>query len=115
MIPGKHYSWPMMRKGKIIRDHRILEVGYEEGIRTFYKQMLIGDKSDNIEGIDGLGPVKSSKIIDPLETEQEMYSKVRELYNDDARFTINLDCLWIWRQLGITFTLRGEHLVGDCH
>jgi 5'-3' exonuclease len=113
MIPGKHYSWPMMRKGVVIRDHRILDVTYEQGIKTFYKQMLIGDTSDNINGVTGLGPAKSSKIIDPIETEKEMYAKVRELYNDDDRFACNLDCLWIWRQLGITFSLRGEHLVGS--
>ena len=50
MIPGKHYNW----------NKKIFEtVDLQTGIQHFYKQMLIGDSSDNIIGINGIGKVKS--------------------------------------------------------
>ena len=111
MIEGNHYSWPIMRKGIIIRDHSIVYVSYEEGIKHFYKQMLIGDIADNIIGVKGIGKVGAAKIIDPLQTEKEMYDVVLNLYtnSDDmynTRFHMNADCLWIWRSLGISFNVR---------
>lgn len=106
MIPGRHYSWEISRKGVIIREPEFTEVDYMSGIKHFYKQMLIGDTSDNIIGVQGLGKAKAAKLIDPLETEDEMKQLVRGLYNDDERFTMNADCLWIWRTLGITYSLR---------
>lgn len=113
MIPGKHYSWPITRKGVVVRDHIEKNVKYEEGIKHFFKQMLIGDKADNIIGVDKIGPVKASKIIDPLDTEKEMYNIVREMYQDDDRFNMNLDCLWIWRQIGVTYNVRILGQTGD--
>ncbi len=90
-IPGKHYNF-------------VKELFYEvtplEGLRFFYKQTLIGDTSDNIFGIKGLGPVKSSKLIDSLDQEEEMYWTCRKLYKNDERFHLNCKLLWILREEG---------------
>ena len=113
MIEGKHYSWPIVRKGKIIRDHSIVDVSYLDGIKHFYKQMLIGDTADNIVGVKGIGKVGAAKIIDPLDTEERMFNLVKQLYFDEiveeqgeSRFNMNANCLWIWRSLGINFSIR---------
>lgn len=106
MIPGKHFSWEISRKGVIIREPEFAEVSYMDGIKHFYKQMIIGDTSDNIFGVVGLGKAKAAKIIDPLETEDQMRTVVASLYNDDERFAMNADCLWIWRSLGVTYSIR---------
>lgn len=112
MIPGRHYSWPIMRKGKMVRDHMFHDVSELEGIRHFYSQMLIGDTADNIIGIDKIGKVKGPKIIAPFTEEKDMYDIVLGYYlQQDGhggfdRFTMNADCLWIWRSLGISYTLR---------
>lgn len=106
MIPGKHFSWEISRKGVILREPEFVEVSYMDGIKHFYKQMLIGDTSDNIFGVDGIGKAKAAKIIDPLSTEEEMRAVVKALYNDEERFNMNADCLWIWRSLGVTYSLR---------
>jgi 5'-3' exonuclease len=87
MVPGLHYNW---------NKRIIYEVSELDGLRFFYKQLLIGDKSDNIFGIEGIGPVKASKLIDHLHTESEMYNVVRNLYQNDERLCLNMECLWIW-------------------
>lgn len=91
MIPGKHYNW--------IRNE-FKEVTEYEGMSFFWKQMIIGDRSDNIIGINGLGPVKAERIISACQSEDEMFEAVLELYKDDNRFLRNANCLWIWRKEG---------------
>jgi hypothetical protein len=63
-IPGKHYNF--------VTDTDV-EQSEDDALRSFYKQLLMGDKTDNIPGIKGLGPKTAEKLIDPCETEIEMY------------------------------------------
>lgn len=91
-IPGMHYQWPIYNREGMF--HNVL---YLDGLKHFYKQMLIGDVSDNIKGVDGIGKVKASKLVDNCETEEEMMEIVCGLYKDPDRFQINADCLWIMR------------------
>lgn len=99
MVSGMHYSWPIVRKGEIVREGRIYEVSEIEGLRSFYRSILVGDRTDNIFGVDGIGKVKAAKEIDHLETEEEMFERVAELYNGDMdRLRVNGKCLWIMRE-----------------
>lgn len=110
-IPGKHFSWELTRKGKVVREKCFTEVSEIEGLKFFYKQLLIGDTSDNIKGVYKVGEKKADKIIDPLNDEQEMYETVLELYEgDEERLIRNADLLWIWRDYGITYSIRKEML-----
>jgi hypothetical protein len=103
MIPGNHFNW---------LHNEYSYVSELEGIKHFYKQMLIGDKSDNIFGVMGLGPVKASKYIDHLTDEQEMLDIVYHLYLEDAgRFLMNAQCLWIMQQEGETWLHRKTDLI----
>jgi 5'-3' exonuclease len=86
MIPGMHWNFVKLEKQR---------VSYMDGIRKFWKQMMIGDTSDNIYGIQGIGPKKAEKLIDWLDSEQEMFEVVYEKYNDPKRFVMNANCLWI--------------------
>mgnify|MGYP006286513281 CR=1 FL=1 len=92
-IPGLHYNF--VKK-------LIYEVSEEEGLKNFYKQILTGDRVDNIMGIKGYGPVKASKLIDPCKDEQEMFDVCVKAYNDDGqngveRVTENAHLLWLLR------------------
>ena len=101
MIPGVHFNW-----NKLEYTH----VDQFTGLRTFYKQMLIGDRSDNIFGVDKIGPVKAAKLIDHLTNEQEMLETVFELYNqDEERFIMNAQCLWIMQNKDETWAHRTLH------
>lgn len=91
MIPGMHYNF-VSGKGYYVNQSTAL--------RFFYKQMLIGDTSDHIFGIKGIGPVKAEKLLKDTKTEQEMFDIVYKLYNDPKRFVMNACCLWILRNKG---------------
>jgi 5'-3' exonuclease len=86
MIPGMHYNFV---KIKCILCNQLT------ALKFFYKQMLIGDTSDHIFGIKGIGPVKAEKLLKDTKTEQEMFDIVYKLYNDPKRFVMNACCLWI--------------------
>ena len=99
MIPGMHYSWPIVRKGAVVREGKIYEVSEIEGLRSFYRSLLVGDRTDNIFGVDGIGKVKAAQMIDNLETEEEMFERVAELYQGDMdRLLVNGKCLYIMRE-----------------
>lgn len=108
-IPGRHYRWEFSGTNggtAWTKPEEVLFVTPLDGIRSFYKQMLIGDTADNVHGVRGIGPKKADKLIDPLTDEQEMFDTVRDLYNDDKRFIINLDLLWILKKENECFTTR---------
>ena len=43
-------------------------------------QTLSGDKTDNIEGLVGVGPVTANKLLGDAETLEEMWAKVHAAY-----------------------------------
>jgi 5'-3' exonuclease len=87
-IPGKHYNF-------VKKIHQ--EVTHDQGLKALFIQSLVGDRSDNISGIGGIGPVKAEKVLGGLLPE-EYYEACRSLYNDDERFHLNMKLLYIWQK-----------------
>ena len=87
-IPGKHYNFVK----KVFQ-----EVTHDQGIKALYVQSLVGDRSDNIFGVQGIGPVKAEKALAELLPE-EYYEACRSLYNDDDRYHLNMKLLYIWQK-----------------
>jgi DNA polymerase-1 len=105
-LPGKHYQWEFSGRtnGKVwVKSEQRIFVTPLDGMRTFYRQLLIGDRADNVFGIDGIGPVKAAGHINHLTDEEEMYQVVKDLYNDDERFQKNCKLIWILREEDSTF------------
>lgn len=86
-IPGMHYH--------IVND--IFEdIEPSVAIRNFYSLMLVGDRSDNIEGVRGIGTVKAERLL-VGRNEHEMESIVRDHYGDYDRFLLNKKLLRVLR------------------
>lgn len=90
MIPGKHYNF--------VKDE-FYDVTEFDGLKHFYKQCLMGDRSDNIKGIEKIGTKKADKILAECETEKHLFDAVRNAYGNDEEFKMNAQVLWI-RQKG---------------
>ena len=98
-VPGQHYNF-------IKQEFKT--VSPKEGLFNFYWQTIMGDKSDNIFGFDGLArttvPKKLEYLYEEIQhasqmgTELDMLDIVRSKYNDDERLLMNCRCLWIQRE-----------------
>lgn len=74
--PSWHYRWPI--HGKEAEKYFIDEV---TAFRNFYKQLMVGDSTDNIQGIPGIGKAnKALKEVDKLTDEREMAEFVFQKY-----------------------------------
>jgi DNA polymerase-1 len=104
MIPGRHYNF--------VKDE-FQEVTNNSGMRHFYMQCLTGDRSDNIKGIEKIGPKKAEKILAGCVTEQEMFNAVREAYSNDEEFLMNGRVLWIRRKENEDWKDRFNELVQE--
>jgi hypothetical protein len=71
MIPGWHYNWRKKEK---------YWVGEEEAKLNFYKQLLTGDPTDNIQGCPKIGEKTAEKILSTCVTNKDMAEACRETY-----------------------------------
>jgi hypothetical protein len=100
MLRGDHYNF--------VKDERYF-ITEEEGIKNFYKQLLMGDRVDNIIGIKGIGTVKAERLLKECKNENEMYLAILEAYDGNAeRVLENGRLLWIRRQRNQLWTPPGS-------
>ena len=86
-----------MSEFNFVKDE-FITVTPESGMKHFYTQCLTGDRSDNIKGIEKIGPKKAEKILAGCVTEKEMFDAVRNAYSNDEEFIMNARVLWIRRK-----------------
>ena len=84
-IPGEHFNF--------VKDEFETVDPYSAAL-AFWTQMLVGDASDNVPGISGIGPVKAARALVGLSPE-EMEATTRNLYGDPEWFSLN------WRLLKV--------------
>lgn len=97
-IPGWHYNFV---------NGRLYNISELEGWRSFYTQCLVGDQVDNIDGCPGIGVVKSNRLLEGCQDENEMLKTVirsyQNAYPDDeavGRLWLAGNLLWIRRKPG---------------
>tara|TARA_R100000808_G_C2111609_1_gene125499 strand:+ start:193 stop:927 length:735 start_codon:yes stop_codon:yes gene_type:complete len=60
-------------------DGELVKVGKTHAYKSFIKQVLTGDASDNYKGCSGIGPVKASRLLDKVPV-KELWPVVVEAY-----------------------------------
>ena len=88
-LRGNH--WNFVKKEMTV-------VSEEEALKNFYRQVLTGDRVDNIIGLKGIGPVKADKILRECESAAEMYSACVQAYGSTERVIENCRLLWLRRE-----------------
>lgn len=94
-IPGLHFDFYTesheLINGQISKISRGLEViTIQEANLFFWSQMLIGDKSDNITGIKGIGKVKANKALDGnLNIEETVIEFYKNQHGEDWELEFN--------------------------
>ncbi len=97
MIPGKHYH---------IGTREVAEVSIFQAMKKFFTQVLTGDRTDNILGLRGIGPVKAEKILESRTNFAEMVYSVKDVYqkaNALDRLGETAELIWIRRIAGVPF------------
>jgi 5'-3' exonuclease len=97
-IAGHHFNWELRRLGVVIREKSIYTLTQEEADYWFFYQLLVGDTTDNIKGIPGIGPKKAAGILYGCETNQERYEAVADRYGSEEELDMNAQCVFIWRK-----------------
>lgn len=103
-VPGKHFNF-VKNEFTVVNDFF--------GLKHFYKQCLMGDRSDNVKGIYGIGDKKADKILLYCTNEQELFDAVREAYSNDEEFLMNARVLWIRRISNEDYKTHFERLINE--
>lgn len=91
MIPGMHYN---------IAKKEMSKVSIQQAHTNFWMQVLTGDRTDNIIGLLGIGPVKAAKILERVHACRMQSIAVVNAYQDRNNESLyeNMELLWIRRE-----------------
>ena len=102
-LPGWHYN-PIKGEEYFVT--------VDEGSKSFYLQLLTGDRIDNIVGLNGIGPVKAAKLLTGLTKDHELYQAVKAAYESKEepveRILENGKLLWLSRYEGQRWEIPKE-------
>lgn len=97
--PGWHYNYDKKEAVKVSLDTANL---------NFYRQMITGDRTDNITGIKGFGPKKALELLPDELPEEELCQVVWEAYKekgyDKDYFIQQGRLLWMLREREVMWT-----------
>tara|TARA_R100000005_G_scaffold96612_1_gene85149 strand:- start:15752 stop:16636 length:885 start_codon:yes stop_codon:yes gene_type:complete len=95
------------------------EIPEEEARAVFFRQLLEGDRADNIQGITGIGSVKARKYIPAGLHPDGAIATVTGYYRKEfgnewlKKYNNNCDLLWIWRKIPDTCPFKVEEKTND--
>jgi len=107
-VAGRHFIPKLWRMGAEVRPNEFKTIDEWQGLVNVYSQSLIGDMTDNVIGIKGIGKAGAAKKLKDCQSELDLYQTCKEIYKDDDRFHMNMNMLWLWRKFGENYTKRIE-------
>lgn len=81
---------------------------YFSGLNWFYQQLLIGDVTDNVAGVRGIGKIWADRLLAHCKTEWEMFRVVQDLYKDDGKLLLTGRLLKIRQKEGELWEFPSE-------
>lgn len=103
MVEGWHYGYTC-GKQKEFPLTWISEMGYLDynkkltggGMKWFFAQLLMGDKTDNIQGVKGVGAKKAYDALSDLSTSLDMFKTSLDMYDNNLEDLLeNGNLLWM--------------------
>lgn len=70
-VPGQHYNWVAKKS---------VRVSKKQGAFNLYSQVLSGDATDNIPGIEGVGPETAAKILEGSVSTKDLWNRCVDSY-----------------------------------
>lgn len=88
-------------KQKEIRKPQVIEKFGVEPNKVIDVQSLMGDSSDNVPGVPGIGPKKASELINQFGNLDDLYANLNEINNERTRNLLkeNKDKAYVSKQL----------------
>ncbi len=88
-------------KAREIRENEVLEKFGVTPNRVIDVQSLMGDSSDNVPGVPGIGPKKAAELINQFGSLDELYNHIDEIKNERTRTLLrdNREMAYISKQL----------------
>jgi 5'-3' exonuclease len=111
-IPGTHFNYGGTEAKPLNENDKWHFITQEEGDYRFAAQLLTGDRTDNIIGINRCGPKKAEKALSELKTRKEIMSKVIEMYKEEwpdkweEQLILNCHMIYMRRWLDDEFDYR---------
>ena len=78
-VAGRHFNFDT---------YEFYELSEGQALANFYRQFLVGDTSDNIAGVKGIGKVGAKKLIKDYMREQEMFDVICDKFNYDNKLIL---------------------------
>lgn len=109
-IPGWHYRWS--HHGK---DEELFHISVDDANRNLYKQILVGDRTDNIFSIKGVAEKTAHKLLEkvPNEKLQDVVLDLFQFYKNPLRLGFKSQQKWAEKRLhdvaSLIYILRGEN------
>lgn len=101
-VPGFHYDETK---------NDIYYVSEEEAFKFLMKQLLVGDSTDNIPGVKGIGPAKASTILNGQKPSDQIMAVISEYIKSQNSLTKGIDMFCEQWMLIKTRMKRGEYFL----
>src|SRR6185503_11966952 len=75
-VPGWHYNWV---------DSELFGVSRKKGDYALYRQILTGDTTDNVPGLEGVGPAAAGRILEGSKDSGELRERTAAAYRDRGK------------------------------
>lgn len=104
-LAGWHFNWVTGETYRITR---------RDSDCFLHEQILSGDATDNVPGVEGMGPAKAGRCLEGATSRADLVARVQGVYRDrygdgaDAYLQEQTDLVYIWRRPNDRYLITGS-------